>query len=235
MRSGARSHRQASPSRMEIASTLDLADTVTVGNDITRYGVRAPLLPPHQDGIGQPPSGESVRLKDGSLVLVRPVQTTDVPLMIDGFARLSPNSRRLRFLTGKNALTARELRYFTDIDHRDHEALGAVDAVTGRGVGVARYIRDADHVYCAEVAITIVDEWQRRGLGSELMARLTWRALNEGIRCFRALIAADNVAVVALLRRMDADVELISHDTDTVQYEISLRSGSRAGRLRQPS
>jgi GNAT superfamily N-acetyltransferase len=193
------------------------------GDVMTRNGARAPLLYRDKNRSGRQPSADSVRLEDGSLVVVRPVQTTDIPLMIDGFVRLSPNSRRLRFLIGKNALTARELRYFTDIDHRDHEALGAVDTVTGRGVGVARYIRVTDQLHCAEVAITVVDEWQRRGLGSELMARLARRALNEGIRCFRALIAADNVAVVALLRRMDADVELISYDSDTVQYEISLR------------
>lgn len=212
-----------------MASTLDVADTGTAGNVMTRYVIRAPLLHRHQDRIGQPPSGESVRLKDGSLVLVRPVQTTDVPLMIDGFARLSPNSRRMRFLIGKSALTARELKYFTDIDHRDHEALGAVDAVSGRGVGVARYIRDADDVHCAEVAITVVDAWQGRGLGSALMARLAWRAQNEGIRRFSALIAADNVAVVTLLRRMDADVELVSYDTDTAKYEISLRCRQPCG------
>lgn len=196
---------------------------------MTRYGGRAPLLHRHQDGIAQPPSGEPVLLKDGSFVLVRPVQTTDVPLVIDGFARLSPSSRRMRFLIGKSALTADELRYFTDIDHRDHEALGAVDLVTGRGVGIARYIRDADDLHCAEVAITVVDKWQRRGVASELIARLARRAQNEGIRCFSALVAADNLAVVALLRRMDADVDLISYDTDTVQYQISLRSWQPCG------
>lgn len=214
---------QAWPSEVKMASPLDPADTDTTGNVLMRSGSRASVLQRHQNGIGQPPSVESIRLKDGSHVLVRPVQTTDAPLMIDGFARLSTNSRRMRFLAGKNALTAKELRYFTDIDHRDHEALGAVDVVTGRGVGVARYVRDADDAHRAEVAITVVDEWQRRGLGSELMVRLARRAQNEGIRRFSALLAADNVAIVALLRRMDADIELISYDADTVQYEIYLR------------
>jgi ribosomal protein S18 acetylase RimI-like enzyme len=79
-----------------------------------------------------------------------------------------------------------------------------------------------------------VDEWQRRGLGSELIARLARRAQNEGIRRFSALIAADNVAVVALLRRIDADVELISYDGDTVQYEISSR-WRQPGGTPQPS
>lgn len=186
----------------------------------------AQALHRHQDVLGHPVAGEPVRLKDESLALVRPVQATDVPLLIDGFARLSLNSRRMRFLAGKNALSAKELKYFTDIDHRDHEALGALDAVTGYGVGVARYIRDTDDVHCAEVAITVVDQWQGRGLGLELMARLARRAQHEGIARFSALVAADNAAVRALLRRMDADVELISYDSGAVQYEIYLRRRS---------
>ncbi|MGH8859782.1 MAG: GNAT family N-acetyltransferase [Jatrophihabitantaceae bacterium] len=154
---------------------------------------------------------------------MRPVRPTDGPLLIDGFARLSPTSRRMRFLIGKNALSAKELRYLTDVDHRDHEALGALDEVTGRGVGVARYVREAKDPRSADVAITVVDPWQRRGLGSVLMARLARRALDEGISRFTALVAADNVAVLALLRRMDADVDLIGYEADTAQYEITLR------------
>ena len=206
-----------------MASAPERAAPGTAGNDLMRRSVWARLLHRQQDETPQPLSGESVRLRDGSLVRVRAVQPSDVPLMIDGFARLGPNSRQMRFLMGKNALTAGELQYFTDIDHRDHEALFAVDAVTGRGVGIARFIRDAGDMQRAEVAITIVDEWQRRGLGSELMARLARRAQDEGITCFSALIAADNMAVVALLRHIDADVELISYEGATVRYEISLR------------
>jgi hypothetical protein len=47
------------------------------------------------------------------------------------------------FLTAKNYLSPSELRYLTDIDHHDHEALGAPAAINGRGLGVARYIRAA--------------------------------------------------------------------------------------------
>lgn len=190
---------------------------------MTRLDVQEPATNRRQQGI-RGSDFVSARLKDGSLVAVRPVRATDVPLLVDGFARLSPSSRRMRFLTGKRELSAGELRYLTDIDHRDHEALVALDAVTGRGVGVARYVRDVDDVHCAEVAITVVDEWQRRGLGSHLMAGLARRAQPEGIQRFTALIASDNAAIVALLRRMDADVDLVRYDADTVQFEISLRS-----------
>ena len=83
-------------------------------------------------------------LRDGSAVLIRQVRRTDAPLLADGFARLSPRSRRMRFLCAKTTLSAAELRYFTAVDHHDHEAICALSAADGRGVGIARYIRDAD-------------------------------------------------------------------------------------------
>jgi hypothetical protein len=86
-------------------------------------------------------SGSQARLRDGSAVLIRPIRSSDAPLLAEGFARLSARSRWMRFLTVKNELTPTELRYLTDIDHRDHEALGALSR-DGRGVGVARYVRD---------------------------------------------------------------------------------------------
>jgi hypothetical protein len=106
--------------------------------------------------------GRPVVLRDGSPVLIRPVRGTDAPLLADGFTRLSARSRQMRFLTRKNELTEAELRYFTEVDHHDHEALGALSAADGRGVGIARYIRDAGDRQAAEIAVTVVDDWQGR-------------------------------------------------------------------------
>jgi hypothetical protein len=64
-------------------------------------------------------------LRDGSQVVIRPIQSADAPLLADGFARLSAESRRLRFLTLKNELSTAELRHFTQVDHHDHEARSA--------------------------------------------------------------------------------------------------------------
>jgi len=170
------------------------------------------------------PQGRPVVLRDGSAVLIRQVRSTDAPLLADGFARLSAASRRMRFMGVKKDLSAAELRYFTDVDHHDHEALGALDRGSGHGVGIARYIRDADDPQAAEIAVTIVDDWQSRGLGTELLAQLSDRARQEGIRRFTALADAENVAVAALLR--NAGARLVRRGRGTVEYEITLTGGT---------
>ena len=167
-----------------------------------------------------PATGRPVALRDGSKVLIRQVQSTDAPLLADGFARLSPQSRRMRFLMTKKQLSPAELRYFTDVDHHDHEALGALNHADGRGVGIARYVRLAEDPQAAEIAVTIVDGWQGRGLGTELLARLVGRARAEGIHRFTALVADDNVAMAGLLRNMSAN--LVGRSPGTVEYEITL-------------
>jgi RimJ/RimL family protein N-acetyltransferase len=159
-------------------------------------------------------------LREGSEVLIRPVQGTDAGLLADGFARFSARSRQMRFLTVKTELSPAELRYFTQIDHHDHEALGAVDCANGRGVGVARYVRSTGDSQAPEIAVTVVDEWQGRGLGTELVAQLSERAREEGIRRFAALVAGDNVAMAGLARTIGAD--LVRRESATVIYEIPL-------------
>jgi GNAT superfamily N-acetyltransferase len=158
--------------------------------------LRRPLGRPSE---GRPSEGRPVRLRDGSAVLIRPVRPEDAGLLEDGFA---------------------ELRCFTDVDHRDHEALGALDHARGGGVGIARYVRDREDPHAAEIAVTIIDGWQGRGLGTELLARLSERACQEGIRRFTAAVAADNAAMTGLLRNLGAD--LVGREFGTLEYEMAL-------------
>ena len=174
---------------------------------------------PHRQRGGAA-TGRPVVLRDGSAVLIRPVRSADAPLLADGFARLSDRSRGLRFLSPKPALSPAELGYFTDVDHHDHEALGALDHAGGRGVGIARYVRDADDPQAAEIAVTVIDDWQGRGLGTELVAQLSERARSEGIRRFTALVAPDNPAMARLLRNIRAD--LVRREPGALEYEIML-------------
>ncbi len=205
------------------ALARERSGTLLAGAEAARRGRQA------RAGRLQPAArpGNPVILRDGSGVLIRPVRSTDAPLLADGFTRLGATSRWLRFLTPKKELSPAELRYLTDVDHHDHEALGALDQGDGRGIGIARYIRSADDPHAADIAVTIVDDWQGRGLGTELMARLSDRALDEGIHRFTALVSAENVVVGRLLRKMCAS--LVSRESSTLEYEIALVPGAEPG------
>ena len=70
-------------------------------------------------------------LADGTRLRFRPIGSGDRDGLAALFARLTPESRRRRFLSPKRELTPRELVYFTDIDHVEHEAIAAVDERDG--------------------------------------------------------------------------------------------------------
>jgi RimJ/RimL family protein N-acetyltransferase len=181
---------------------------------------RPTAWPARRAGGPVTPRRPPVLLRDGSLVHIRPVQESDAPLLAEGFGRLSDRSRWMRFLMAKQELSPAELRYFTTLDHHDHEALGAVDHSDGRGVAIARYIRHPAEPEAAEIALTVADDWQRRGLGTELLTRLADRACQEGIRTFTALVAADNTAMSGLLDNLSA--HLVRQEPDTLTYELVL-------------
>ena len=105
-------------------------------------------------------------------------------------------------------------------EHHDHEAIGALSTADKRGVGIARYVRDADAPQAAEIAVTVVDDWQGRGLGTELLSRLSDRAGQAGIHRFTALVAAENVAATWLARKLGAC--LADRGPGTVEHEVAL-------------
>jgi GNAT superfamily N-acetyltransferase len=162
------------------------------------------------------------RIRDLATVQIRPIRPSDDVLLREGFLRLGQRSREQRFLGPKGSLTQAELRYFTDVDHFDHEALVAVSRIDGRGLGVARYIRLRDDRESADVAVTVVDEWQLRGLGTALVTRLAALARCAGIRTFVALTSADNAGAHGLLHKVSDEVTLVGRDIGTMTYELAL-------------
>ena len=161
------------------------------------------------------------QLRAAAAVRIRPIRPEDAAMLSDGFDRLSPQSRRQRFFVAKKRLTDSELRYLTDVDHHDHEALVAVHRFGGQGLGVARYIRDPVDRDQADVAVTIADEWQGRGLGTVLATRLAARARRAGVHRFTAMILEENDGARRLLPKIGA-IKLVSRDRDTLNYEVLL-------------
>ncbi len=156
---------------------------------------------------------KTITLRDGTRATLRPIAPEDKPLLAALFERLSEESRYRRFFTTKTKLSPGDLAYFVDVDHSDHEAIIAIEPSSGEALGVARYIRAKDDAEVAEVAVTVADDWQGRGLGRALLDRLTYRARQEGVRRFSALVQGDNPASLGLLagvgdtrRQMDTGV-----------------------------
>ena len=107
----------------------------------------------------------------------------------------------MRFGTPKHRIPERELNRFVDIDHHAHEALLAIDPLSGRGIAVVRYIQLPDEPGVVELAATVADEWQGIGLGTALLAELIQRAQEEGHSVLRAHVLAANDRSLAMLRR----------------------------------
>ena len=171
--------------------------------------------------------GELVELRDGHRVLLRPVRPEDKPLFVVGFDELGAESRYRRFLGSKKMLTPAELAFLTEVDHVDHEALGALDPESGEGIGVARYVRLPSEPEIAEAAVAVVDAWQGRGLGGALLERLAARAADNGIRCFHATLLTGNRAMLALFRRIGA-LRLAHDEGDVLEIDVELSVHSDA-------
>jgi RimJ/RimL family protein N-acetyltransferase len=145
-----------------------------------------------------------VALKNGTCVLIREVTPDDRHLLQMGFAHLSDRSKYFRFLAARHNLTAAELDDFTAFNGPDHVAIGALinSADTPEPVGIGRYIRLPDQTHIAEIAITIVDEHQRQGLGSVLLGVLAKFASLNGITEFSALVHGNNRPMQGLLNQI---------------------------------
>jgi RimJ/RimL family protein N-acetyltransferase/nucleotide-binding universal stress UspA family protein len=140
------------------------------------------------------------RLRDGSSIEIRPITPEDREPLRSGFDGLSDRTRYLRFQAPVAELSEQQLSYLTDVDHHDHEALIAVDPTSGEAVGVARFVRVGEGV--AECAIVVADDWQGRGVGTQLLDRLVERAHEERVERFTALVLAENAEAIRLLQRL---------------------------------
>jgi RimJ/RimL family protein N-acetyltransferase len=172
-----------------------------------------------------PGRAQAVRLRSGDLVRVRQVRPEDVPALASAYANLGEQSRYRRFFTAMPELSGQTLRAAAEVDHVDHEALVALPLLSRQIVGECRYIRLADRPDTADVAVTVVDAWQGRGLGSALLARLAARALEAGIVYFSAEVLAENRSMLAMLPRLGR-VEAESAGT-VVESRIELAEPSQ--------
>jgi len=165
--------------------------------------------------------GAPVELRDGSRVRIRQGHRSDGELLLRAFERLSPESRYRRFLAPMPELNEQMVRYLTDLDHHDHEAMIALDEKTGEGLGVARYVRSRDRPTTAEPAVTVIDDWHGRGLGTLLLEVLSARAREEGITSFTALMLASNQEMMDVITGL-GPIRIVDQEAGTVEVDMPI-------------
>jgi RimJ/RimL family protein N-acetyltransferase len=163
----------------------------------------------------------SLVLPDGSVVEVRPLEWDDREALAAAVARLSTRSLYLRFASPKPRLTERDLDALMDIDHHHREALLAIESGHRQGIAVARYAEIGDEPGVVDIAVTVADEWQRRGLGAAMLRRVISRAREEGHLIARASVLRENTPSVRLVRH--AGFEPRPAAGIMVEFELPLR------------
>ena len=169
-------------------------------------------------------------LLDGAPIIVRPIRPDDAAELARAYARLSERSRRRRFLSVADPLPTAELRYLTSVDHDSQQALVAIDANSGAIVGSARYWRLPGRSGDAELALEVIDDWQRRGVGRTLLEALTVLARVNGVERFIAIVSAENGPAQRGLQRAGARCEAYGGD---VEYELDVEALARLAAQRE--
>jgi len=152
-------------------------------------------------------------LPNGTAVSLRPLVAEDRDELVEGFERLSTESRYRRFMTPTPRLTLRELAYFSEIDYRHHFAWG-VQVMTAQGpdgAGVARYVRLPDHSADADTAFTVLDEYQGKGIGQVLFRALAIAGRVNDVRRFHFDVLADNRPMLGVLEKFGVSMDLVAH------------------------
>jgi acetyltransferase len=131
-------------------------------------------------------------------------------------------SRRRRFFATPDRLSEHALDYLTNLDYRTHFAwvAFAIDEPDSPGIAVARYICDHRDATVAEIAVTVLDSYQNRGLGTLLTQLLADVAVRNGVRSFVSYVLWENADAVARLRDEGARISPAEPGMARVEIEL---------------
>lgn len=137
---------------------------------------------------------------------VRPIEITDVDRLARFFERLSPETIHFRFFSPVRKPPRSALVRLSDVDHGSRDALIALDG--DEIVAVARYDARPD-THEAEIAITVEDAWQHRGVGKRLTRRLATLASGRGYDEFVATMLPDNRRALGLMHKLSPETKVV--------------------------
>jgi acyl-CoA hydrolase/GNAT superfamily N-acetyltransferase len=151
--------------------------------------------------------------KAGLEIQLRPVKISDEPLLKDFFYSLSDRSLYRRFISVRKDMPHEMLQDFVVIDYTKEMVILAVIGEEDREkvIGVGQYAIDA-MTHSAEVAFVVRDDYQRKGIGRELLSYLTYLAKKQGLLGFTAEVLIENTPMLHLFESMGFDIQRRSNE-----------------------
>jgi acetyltransferase len=143
-------------------------------------------------------------LADGTDISVRPIRPEDASIEKDFVENLSAESKYFRFMQRMETLTPIMLARFTQIDYEREMALVAIigeHTPEAAIIGVARYVTNPDGRSC-EFALTVADEWQKKGIGRQLMERLMQVARDRSLEIMEGDVLSQNAKMLRLCKKL---------------------------------
>jgi GNAT superfamily N-acetyltransferase len=185
--------------------------------------------PPPREAQPQPASaprltGEIVSARDGRTLLLRDIHPDDVDALRRGFATLTPDEIRLRFLHPLTDLPPPMARQFCDIDHDHAVAIVLLDPEnsgepTIRAVARA-YIDPA--TLAAEFALIVQHDYAAQGLGTLLMQRLIEACRQRGAVEIWGDVLNENGAMLELCGHLGFSRHMAFHDPGVIRVNLPL-------------
>lgn len=150
--------------------------------------------------------------------VIRMMEAEDVPMVEAMSAALSARSLAQRFFVGTPQIPRALLRQLRAVDHVKEEAVIAL--IGKRAVGLAQYVRQAD-TDRADLAVLVVDAWQRHGIGRAMVTHLAELAAGRGITAFDADVLHDNEPARRAVGRLWPQAR-VADTEDCLEYQLPL-------------
>ena len=157
--------------------------------------------------------------KGNEYLCYKVLEKNDRQRLIDGFKKLSAKSVYHRFFGFMKELTEQQLEDLLDTDSKDHVAWAAFDMAgeEAYGVGVGRFKRSASKPSEAELALTVIDEFQNKGVGTNLLGIMYYLGGKVGIDIFTGIIMSDNAKLIKRFKELGAQMTRVGSE-----YEMRL-------------
>ena len=146
--------------------------------------------------------------KSGLTLLLRPMKISDEPLLKDLFYGLSDQSMYERFISARKDMPHARLQQFVIVDYTKQMSILAViqEGEKEVAVGLGQYVINADS-HTADIAFVVRDDYQEKGIGTELLSYLTYLGKRSGLLGFTADVLEENQRMLNLFNKMGFRME----------------------------